>query len=434
MTSAKATAASVIDFTAALTRFRDNTPPPLEWRTWFASRMHQAIVDPDGPLLKGQAAAIGQRFAVQIGLGAVGGRTFVQLARLQIGFLLGVDLDRFGEFSWKTQLAEPGHNGQVKAWVLGELAHRIHPATRIWTAHGLAQELPLTLLRRADVLLAAGDNIEVMIWAGTIAAALGKPLIQGAVYGETHSVIARAYDLRDADAPCPACALGGRQWAGVKARRGCDSLPTNSQPTRTAPHLCALASDLQTAEALKWLEGREQSALRNEQLDLCVLTHKSYRSQLARSTSCKCPHERWRWHDLAAGAADIPLGEVVAATLGAESRRNRLLQVRAEASWCPRARCQACGRLAEIARFARPGQDVGQCLCGYTLQAAATEAQSVLPACDLDAALNKTLGELGLGDGAALGLGDGDGWTYLALPGGPLPGLDPIARTTGGDA
>ena len=38
MNTAKTPAAPVIEFTAALTRFRDITPPPLQWRTWFGDR------------------------------------------------------------------------------------------------------------------------------------------------------------------------------------------------------------------------------------------------------------------------------------------------------------------------------------------------------------------------------------------------------------
>ena len=41
--------------------------------------------------------------------------------------------------------------------------------------------VPVWVLRQADVFVSAGDNLELVVWAGVRAAALGKPLIQGAV-------------------------------------------------------------------------------------------------------------------------------------------------------------------------------------------------------------------------------------------------------------
>jgi len=413
---------SPIDLATALEQFEEKVPPPLQWRTWPAEPAAAAVVDPDGPLLKGQKASLTDRLVVSLGVGAVGGRAAVQLVRLGIGCQVVVDPDRFGDFSWKTQVCEPGHAGQVKAWVIGDMMHRVHPGTRIHAGFGMAQDVPLTLLRKADVLLAAGDNIEMLVWLGNVAAALGKPLLQGAVYGERLTAIVRAYDLRDAASACPGCALNSRAWGGLKARKGCDAARDirNGEPTRTTPHLCSLAGDLLTGEALKWLDGREAQALKSEQLDYCMVNHKAYRTQLTRSEACRCPHERWQWQDLPTGVADAPLGEVVARALGAEARHNPLLQVRAEASWCAKARCWRCGRVSEVARFARPGTEVGRCACGQALRAAAAGAPSLVPAADLNVAFAKPLRDLGLDDGASLGLSEGNGWTYLALPGDPL--------------
>src|SRR5262249_31162061 len=140
---------------------QDFHPVRLQWRIWKPNAGTSGLP----VLLKAQSAHLNERTVAVFGLGAVGGRCWLHLARLGVGCLLGVDPDCFGPESWRTQPASFGAS-ESKARSLGEQAQQINPDIQVLTGRGLAQDVPLKLLRRADVLVVAGDNLEVVVWAG----------------------------------------------------------------------------------------------------------------------------------------------------------------------------------------------------------------------------------------------------------------------------
>ena len=232
------------------------------------------------------------RTVVMFGLGAVGGIAFELLARLGVGDLIGVDPDRYREQSRATQPMSASDAGKPKALVQGERAHAANPQVRVRTTIGLAQELPLRLLRGADLFVAAGDNLDLLVWAGVQAAALGKPLVQGAVHGETWTAIVRGFDLYEPDAACPACILGQRDWTRLHSRAGCDpgAAPMPGlEPTRTLPTICGTAGYLVAGEVLKWLVGPDEQTLRGQELTFCVRTHRVWRTELPRRRNLPLP-------------------------------------------------------------------------------------------------------------------------------------------------
>jgi molybdopterin/thiamine biosynthesis adenylyltransferase len=361
------------------------------------------------------------RSAVVFGLGAVGGITFEVLARLGVGQLTGVDPGEYRAVSAATQPMASTDVGKSKAWVQGQRARAANPAVQVRTAIGLAQDLPLRLLRQADFFVTAGDNLELVVWAGVQATALGKPLIQGAVEGETWTAIVRGYDLRQPDAACPACALGQRDWSGLPSRNGCDpaSVPLSEpQRTRSLPNVCALAGHLAASEALKWLMGQEASTLKGEEIAYCLRTHRLWRTELPRRGSCRCPHEHWRIEDLQSGPAAFTPA-LLARRLGLPRTD---AQLRAEAPWISQARCDTCGQPAPVRRFAFPGTIVGTCPCGKALAAGSASICSEVPAEDLDACWDTSLEELGVGAADAVGLSGGNGWTYFFFSSTPSKG------------
>lgn len=389
---------------------RDADPVHLKWRTWQPDADRAELPQ----LLKAQQAHLNDRMVAIFGLGAVGGRCLLMLARLGAGTLIGIDPDSYGPDSWQTQPAYFGAIGP-KAWALGEEAHRTNPAIEVLAGCGFAQEASLKVLRRADVFVAAGDNLEVVVWAGAMAATLGKPLIQGAVHGETHTALIRAYDLTDADNVCPACALGQREWAGQASRFGCDPQTARAQglePTRTLPTVCSTAADLATAEVLKWLEGKSHQALRGEELALCLQTYRQFRTTLPRKKLCRCPHRRWQLVDLDTEATTL-------ANLAKQAGLAGGFQVRAENPWIRFVVCPACDRPNPVRRFAAFGSEMGRCPCGQELKATPLGSCSVIPSSELSQCLAVPLPELGLGEGAAIGFGHEDDWTYFFLPGEP---------------
>jgi molybdopterin/thiamine biosynthesis adenylyltransferase len=350
------------------------------------------------------------RTVAVFGLGAVGGAAFVQLARCGIGRLLGVDPDHYGAESWQTQPVTPADAGRGKAEVIAAQARAVNPGIRVETVCGFAQEMPLRWLRGADVFALAGDNREVAVWAGVLAVALGKPLVQGAVHGETWTALVRSYDLRDPDAACPACAFSDREWSQLSERYGCDPAArpaVGAEATRTLPTLCATAAQLLVGECLKFLLGQEKTALRGEEAAYCLLTHRLWRSRHSRNGRCRCPHRSWRLVDLDESAGRLTPAALITST-------EPLPLVRGEIAWCSFTTCAGCGERVPVRRFARPGTGVGNCRCGRGLKAGPLGLCSTLPGADLAACSDMPLSLLGLPDGAALGVSaDGEDWTYF---------------------
>jgi molybdopterin/thiamine biosynthesis adenylyltransferase len=389
----------------------------LCWFRW------NGIDPPSGslPALRGWESGwqnLAAKSVMMCGLGAVGGVAFELLARLGVGDLMGVDPGRYEELSWTTQPMSATDAGRLKALVQGERAHAANPQVRVRTAVGLAQELPLRRLSRADVLVTAGDNLELLVWAGVKAAALGKPLLQGAVHGETWTAIVRGFDLRQPNSACPACILGERDWSRLHSRAGCDPasvLATSLEPTRTLPTVCGTAGHLLATEALKWLVAPDEQSLRGKELTFCLRTHRVWRTDLPRSTTCRCPHERWRVEDLEIGSKEITLA-LLARRSGQQIRE---LQVRAEMPWIRFSLCEACGRQVPARRFARPGAAAGHCCCGAVMIAGSVGMCSVMPSEDLLACQDTPLDALGLSSGDAVGISGEEGWSYFVFPEAP---------------
>ena len=261
-----------------------------------------------------------RRSVAVFGLGAVGGEILTALARLGVGRLIGVDAGRYREDSWRTQPVFPEHGGHAKAWVQGLRARRHNPAGEVWAAIGRAQDVPLSVLRKVDVFVTAGDNLELPVWAGNMAAALGKEaLVQGAVHGPTWTAICRTYNLASADSPCPGCMLRSREWGLLSVRYGCDpAAATESNlvkdhdlgPTATLPAVCTTAAQMATAECLKRLLNIDAQEVQSEEISYCLLTHQLLRTTLPRNPSCRCAHERWKIHDLTQPPSQITLSKL----------------------------------------------------------------------------------------------------------------------------
>ena len=389
---------------------------PLTWHYWPAqcsARAESARARLKG--FDGPPDALDGRSLAVFGLGAVGGEAFQQAARLGVGSLCGADPDSYDDDSWLTQPADHGHAGCDKAWVQGGLASAINPRVNVETLRGFAQDMPLAVLRRADVFLAAGDNLEVLVWAGGLAAALGKPLVQGAVHGETWSAIVRAFDLTDPEAACPACTLSDSEWRNLRARQGCDIRTDRLQgrePTRTLPNICCAAAQLAVGESLKWLLGRQQAALRGEELTHCLLTYKTWRTTLPRNPDCRYPHRRWNLVDLPQTVQDATLGTLAELGTRQDGLVETLLQVRGEKPWISFALC-GCGEQVPVRRFAKLGSKVGRCRCGQMLAAGPAGMRSTIPTADLHACWEQKLAELNVRDGEAVGMSVNDDWTYF---------------------
>jgi hypothetical protein len=287
------------------------------------------------------------------------------------------------------------------------------------TAKGLAQHMPLWVFRQADLILIAIDNLEVLVWAGTRAASLSKPLVQGAVHGETWLTSVRNFDLTHANNACPGCGLSQREWATLRSRIGCDPNTLREQgiePTRTLTCVCGTAAHLLVAEALKWLFPIEKPRLTGGELAYCLLSHKAWLSAYARNQDCPCPHTRWDLVDVAAPPDSVTFGSLMDQTRGATPH------VQGELPWVSFTVCPSCESSSiPVRRFGRPGETLGRCACGEPLVASPIGIRSVLPSEDFRLCRDLPLSQLGLRSGQAIGVLADDHWTYYFVGDPELP-------------
>lgn len=410
--------------------------PPTAY-VWSAKPRPTDVHDDVVPL-KGFPVEMGDLLArlvvLVIGLGAVGARLFAELAQLGIGTLFGADPDAYGPESWQTQPSRRyADTGISKARLQGELAHAANPATTVITFPAFAQDLPLWVPRSADVIVAAGDNLDVMVWAGVVAASLGKPLLQGAVFGEQWLALVRKYALADADAACPACALGPREWALVSQRHGCDPQAARRQggePTRTLPPVCSLAANLLAGEILKAvvsaLDCRDEEIPGDHQnaheIAYCLASHRVWHSKYLRNAQCRCPHERWREIDIPVPPNETTLEMLLeqSSSAGLSDDATAWFQVRGELPFVSLTFCSQCGAEVPVRRFARVGDVVGRCDCGEKLRAVPVGVRSVIPPHDLPHCLGLPLSQLGVQPGGAVGIAGEEQSTYFFVGRPPL--------------
>jgi molybdopterin/thiamine biosynthesis adenylyltransferase len=379
-----------------------------EWFQWTAEPPSTEAIPLRG--FEGSPDRLRNAFVVIAGLGAVGAVAFITLARAGVRRLVGADPDAYGVDSYLTQPCRPQDEGIAKALVQGARAHQANPGVSIETFKGFAQDLPLRLLKEADLILIAGDNLELLAWASWVGNGLGKRIVQGAVFGEQWLAIVRSFD---AEGACPACGISEKEWPRMRSRYGCDPATLRAQglePTQTLPNICGTAGELLASEALKRLlldwEDTGETAY-------CIETHKVWRTSLPRNAECRCPHESWRVVDLADNGEKVTLSMLADGPDG--------LLVRGELPWISFSLCPGCGKLAPIRRFGRPGSTLEPCSCGEDRTATPVGVRSILPREDLNACLDVPLHDLGVPPGAAVALSRGDEWTYFFTPFQPDP-------------
>lgn len=401
-------------------------PPPIRWRRWSPRReWDENAVASVLPAWREDRCKLHEKCVVVMGLGAVGGVCFEQLAKLGVGRLYGLDPDLYGEDSWITQPSLVEQCGRRKADVQGCRAARANPWAEVATAAAFAQDVPLAVLRQADVIVLAGDNLELLVWAGEYAVGLGKVVVQGAVYGAAQQAIVRGFNLADPATVCPTCLLAESDWGHMTSRLGCDPAIMRRQgiePTQTLPHVCATAGQMTASEVIKWLLGKSDSALSGAEVQYNLIGHRALRTAFTRKAACRGPHRRWRVIDLPQSWRATTLAELASevdlppepedATRGA-SRRD--WQVKAEVPWIARASCWSCGKVHPVRRFSRLGRSVGRCPCGGVLWADLEGRRSLIPVDDLKAAWNKPLSRLGLRGGESFAFCHDEDVTWLVL-------------------
>jgi molybdopterin/thiamine biosynthesis adenylyltransferase len=398
------------------------SPPSLRWKRWKPRRACGEETLSEIPAAwREDRRALHQKCVVVMGLGAVGGVCFEQLARLGVGRLYGFDPDRYGEASWITQPSLARHEGRFKVDIQGRRAAHANPWGTVSTAAAFAQDVPLAVLRQADAIVIAGDNLELLVWAGEYAAGLGKPVVQGAVHGPTQQAIVRGFDLSQADAVCPCCLIAKHEWSRTTSRIGCDPGRLKLQglePTQTLPHVCAVAGQMAAGETIKWLLGKNDAALAGAEVQFNLDGYRSLRTNFVRKENCRGPHRGWRIVEVEQSPPEATLRRLARSLSGRMVTRGASdlhWLVKAEIPWIARGSCWSCGKVHPIRRFSRLGCKVARCNCGGVIWADLEGRRSVVPSEDLLEVFDKPLAKLGLRPGDSLAICKDEEWTWFVL-------------------
>ena len=134
--------------------------------------------------LTGQAALLRATVAV-VGLGGLGGYVLEALARSGVGRILAVDFDVFEEHNLNRQmLSDERYLGRPKAEAARERVAAVNRAVEVISQRArLTAESAPRLLGGADVVVDALDNLPDRLVLQEAAAALGVPLVHGAIAG-----------------------------------------------------------------------------------------------------------------------------------------------------------------------------------------------------------------------------------------------------------
>ncbi len=235
-----------------------------------------------------------------VGCGAIGRMVATDLARLSIGGLFLADPKSYKPQSLLTQQISPAEVGLAKAESTAKAcAELCGPETKVSYHAGKFQELDLTALLRADVVVMATDNLNVEQAVGQWATHFGKPLIHAAVHGETLVAQVSCYGNQRAETPCPCCTWGPAEWEHFHRETtfacdaGADAQPTVAeQPTTSVASLCGLAANLANLTLLR-LVLRLGQPVADTSAQFCAYTHKSVTGAIKFKPTCTTNHQRF---------------------------------------------------------------------------------------------------------------------------------------------
>ena len=128
---------------------------------------------------------LGNRCVAVVGAGGLGGHVVLLLARAGLGHLVVVDNDRFDETNLNRQALSSGEAlGRFKAEEAARVVGSINPGVRV-TPHPLKIDgfNAAQLLKDADVVVDALDNIPDRLVVEDASKSLGIPLVHGALAG-----------------------------------------------------------------------------------------------------------------------------------------------------------------------------------------------------------------------------------------------------------
>lgn len=272
--------------------------PPRHWRDAVPSRAARL---PRFVGIETNADVVLDDLSVLVvGLGSVGSLAALHIARQHPREMLLADPKNLKAEGLLTHsLCFPENVGKAKVDLIGSLCARISPDTRIHAFTGPAQELPLLVFERAEVVILATDNLAAEMYVSQRCLSLRKPVIQGSVHGETLVAQVRFLSHRGADSPCAICSFTRDELAALdqqvlySCQGAANTTPRarhQAQPTASTSFLCTLAADLVVNQLFRHLLGLGKPVT-DTLIEYCGYTNETTTTPLTRNPDCRCDHE-----------------------------------------------------------------------------------------------------------------------------------------------
>jgi molybdopterin/thiamine biosynthesis adenylyltransferase len=176
------------------------------WATDTLARRHSRSVEAGYSL-----AALTDGHVVVVGAGALGQNVLLALSLAGVGEITIIDFDTFEDhnitrsplYPTSGQLAD---THQLKALGVALRAVEQSSAARLtmFAYTRPVQQVPITALRRAHVIVSAVDSAEARRWLARTARLVGRPLVEGGFEGSSYNTTSFTGDSDDA---CLACLL-----------------------------------------------------------------------------------------------------------------------------------------------------------------------------------------------------------------------------------
>jgi molybdopterin/thiamine biosynthesis adenylyltransferase len=350
-------------------------------------------------------AALDDLCVMIVGVGAVGGVAARCLAHLQVGELRLVDRGSFKPASLVTQLITPADVGKPKAVTVARLCKDISPRTRVLAFDGALQQLALTDMLGAQVVIVAGDNLSLLHDAGQRCLRLGLKMIHAAVHGETLTAQCRTFTYAAADHPCPVCLFDAEEFRLMQEERvlSCEGFrgPATAAFGRSLRHtaslqpLCSLAGSMAALHAVR-LALRLGSADQDTLLEVCAHTWRSIVTPIGRNPNCPCFHERFTVRETPRAIPDCTLTDLIrAARPGASNNPPPTVTVEGH-RWIERGLC-GCAQSRPVRRLVPTDSPVaGQCrYCRKPVHPQPFHSHETIPSSVLRSMRDRTLRSLG---------------------------------------
>jgi molybdopterin/thiamine biosynthesis adenylyltransferase len=239
-----------------------------------------------------------------IGAGGVGLAAIEPLAHCEPDSFTIIDPSCFKVESLLTHATIlPEDIGRPKALVAAERAKAASPRTRVLAFVGPFEALPIGIAAHGSHWVLGTDNLQVELRVAQAALHLGRPVIQGSVWGP--GLIAHVRSLaasHDGSGPSLCCGFNGAEWeqadAGTVFSCSGSSEPTTAwapsqTPTRSVAPLCATAGSLVALELTRRKLGIGDPS-ESRVVEFNGYTFATTATPLQRRAECPLDHQRLR--------------------------------------------------------------------------------------------------------------------------------------------